>query len=74
MIEAVQVFWSPAGATMPSLGARAFEVHLCNYWPEWGIKLLKELGGFSPMVETSNASTGTVLDSAARAADLRARE
>ena len=19
------------------LGARAFEVHLCNYWPEWGI-------------------------------------
>ncbi len=19
---------------------RAFEVHLCNYWPEWGIKLI----------------------------------
>jgi len=25
------------------LGARAFEVHLCNHWPEWGIKLLKTL-------------------------------
>jgi dihydrodipicolinate synthase/N-acetylneuraminate lyase len=25
------------------LGARAFEVHLCNYWPEWGVKLLAEL-------------------------------
>jgi len=22
------------------LGARAFEVHLCNYWPEWGIRLI----------------------------------
>jgi dihydrodipicolinate synthase/N-acetylneuraminate lyase len=22
------------------LGARAFEVHLCNYWPEWGITLI----------------------------------
>jgi dihydrodipicolinate synthase/N-acetylneuraminate lyase len=26
------------------MGARAFEVHLCNYWPEWGIKLLDRLG------------------------------
>jgi dihydrodipicolinate synthase/N-acetylneuraminate lyase len=26
------------------LGARAFEVHLCNYWPEWGIRLLERLG------------------------------
>lgn len=25
------------------MGARAFEVHLCNYWPEWGIKLLDRL-------------------------------
>jgi dihydrodipicolinate synthase/N-acetylneuraminate lyase len=25
------------------LGARAFEVHLCNYWPEWGIKLIDDL-------------------------------
>ena len=25
------------------LGARAFEVHLCNHWPEWGVKLLKTL-------------------------------
>jgi dihydrodipicolinate synthase/N-acetylneuraminate lyase len=26
------------------MGARGFEVHLCNYWPEWGIKLLDRLG------------------------------
>ena len=25
------------------LGAKALEVHLCNYWPEWGIKLLDRL-------------------------------
>jgi dihydrodipicolinate synthase/N-acetylneuraminate lyase len=25
------------------MGARGFEVHLCNYWPEWGIKLLDRL-------------------------------
>jgi dihydrodipicolinate synthase/N-acetylneuraminate lyase len=25
------------------MGARAFEVHLCNYWPEWGIQLLDDL-------------------------------
>jgi dihydrodipicolinate synthase/N-acetylneuraminate lyase len=25
------------------LGAKAFEVHLCNYWPEWGIKLIDNL-------------------------------
>lgn len=30
-------------SAMPSLGARAFEVHLCNFWPEWGIKLIKEV-------------------------------
>ena len=28
---------------MPALGARAFEVHLCNFWPEWGIRLLDEV-------------------------------
>ena len=22
------------------IGATAFEVHLCNYWPEWGIRLI----------------------------------
>ncbi len=26
-----------------ALGARAFEVHLSNYWPEWGIRLLADL-------------------------------
>jgi dihydrodipicolinate synthase/N-acetylneuraminate lyase len=30
-------------SAMPSLGARAFEVHLCNYWPEWGVKLIDEV-------------------------------
>ena len=25
------------------LGAKAFEVHLCNHWPEWGVKLLGAL-------------------------------
>ena len=25
------------------LGAKAFEVHLCNHWPEWGVKLLATL-------------------------------
>ncbi len=25
------------------LGARAFEVHLCNYWPEWGIRLIEDV-------------------------------
>ncbi len=25
------------------LGARAFEVHLCNYWPEWGVRLIDNL-------------------------------
>jgi dihydrodipicolinate synthase/N-acetylneuraminate lyase len=25
------------------LGARGFEVHLCNYWPEWGIRLIDDL-------------------------------
>jgi 4-hydroxy-tetrahydrodipicolinate synthase len=32
---------------MKSLGAQAFEVHLCNFWPEWGAKLIK-------MVEDKN--------------------
>lgn len=26
-----------------ALGARAFEVHLSNYWPEWGIRLVTDL-------------------------------
>jgi len=30
-------------SAMPSLNAKAFEVHLCNYWPEWGIKLIDEI-------------------------------
>src|SRR5262249_11559322 len=25
------------------MGARAFEVHLCNYWPQWGIRLIDNL-------------------------------
>ena len=29
-----------AYSAMPALGARAFEVHNCNFWPEWGIKLV----------------------------------
>lgn len=32
-----------AHSAMPSLGARAFEVHNCNFWPEWGIKLVNEV-------------------------------
>ncbi len=31
-----------AMSAMPALGARAFEVHHCNFWPEWGIKLVDE--------------------------------
>lgn len=30
-------------SSMPALGARAFEVHNCNFWPEWGIKLIDEV-------------------------------
>ena len=26
-----------------ALGARAFEVHLSNYWPEWGLEMLADL-------------------------------
>lgn len=26
-----------------ALGARAFEVHTCNYWPEWGVRLIDQL-------------------------------
>lgn len=29
-----------AFSAMPALGARAFEVHNCNFWPEWGIRLV----------------------------------
>jgi dihydrodipicolinate synthase/N-acetylneuraminate lyase len=25
------------------LGARGFEIHQCNYWPQWGVRLLKLL-------------------------------
>ena len=25
------------------LGARAYEVHTCNYWPEWGTQLVDDL-------------------------------
>ena len=32
-----------AYSAMPALGARAFEVHNCNFWPEWGIKLIEEV-------------------------------
>ncbi|MEP3278240.1 MAG: dihydrodipicolinate synthase family protein [Stappiaceae bacterium] len=30
-------------SAMPSLGAKAFEVHHCNFWPEWGIRLVDEV-------------------------------
>jgi 4-hydroxy-tetrahydrodipicolinate synthase len=30
-------------AVSAMLGARAFEVHLCNYWPEWGIRLIDDI-------------------------------
>jgi 4-hydroxy-tetrahydrodipicolinate synthase len=33
-----------AFSPMPALGAKAFEVHLCNFWPQWGLKLLQEIG------------------------------
>jgi 4-hydroxy-tetrahydrodipicolinate synthase len=29
-----------AYSALPALGARAFEVHNCNFWPEWGIRLI----------------------------------
>ena len=32
-----------AFSAMPALGARAFEVHNCNFWPEWGIKLVDQV-------------------------------
>ena len=32
-----------AFSPMPALGAKAFEVHLCNFWPQWGLKLLQEI-------------------------------
>jgi len=32
-----------AFSAMPAMGARAFEVHLCNFWPQWGLKLIKEV-------------------------------
>ena len=32
-----------AMSAMPALGARAFEVHNCNFWPEWGVKLVQEV-------------------------------
>ena len=34
------------------MGARAFEVHLANYWPEWGIRLIDDLAaGRYPAVQ-----------------------
>ncbi len=38
-----------AVSAMPALGARAFEVHNCNFWPEWGIRLVDraEAGDFT---------------------------
>jgi dihydrodipicolinate synthase/N-acetylneuraminate lyase len=32
-------------SAMPALGARAFEVHHCNFWPEWGIRLIDNVKG-----------------------------
>ncbi len=30
-------------SAMPAMGARAYEVHLCNFWPAWGLKLIQEI-------------------------------
>ena len=30
-------------ATSHMMGARSFEVHVCNYWPQWGAKLIDDL-------------------------------
>jgi len=30
-------------SAMKPLNARAFEVHMCNFWPEWGAKLINEV-------------------------------
>ena len=30
-------------SAMKSLNAKAFEVHMCNFWPEWGAKLINEV-------------------------------
>jgi dihydrodipicolinate synthase/N-acetylneuraminate lyase len=36
------------------MGARAFEVHLANYWPEWGIRLIDNLeAGRYPEVQSA---------------------
>lgn len=32
-----------AFSPMPALGAKAFEAHLCNFWPAWGLKLMNEV-------------------------------
>jgi len=32
-----------AFSAMPSLGARAFESHLCNFWPAWGVRLMERV-------------------------------
>ena len=32
-----------AFSAMPAMGARAFEVHLCNFWPAWGLKLIEQI-------------------------------
>ena len=32
-----------AYSAMPAMGARAFEVHLCNFWPAWGLKLIEQV-------------------------------
>lgn len=29
--------------TSHMMGVRAFEVHVCNYWPEWGVRLVEDL-------------------------------
>ena len=30
-------------SAMKPLNATAFEVHMCNFWPEWGVKLINEV-------------------------------
>ena len=45
MIEPVQVLWSPAGITMPSLGARALVDVTDGDTPNITIRETKKLGG-----------------------------
>ena len=46
-----------AFSAMPSMGARAFEAHLCNFWPAWGVKLIEQvrLGNYTEIARMMTA-------------------